>query len=50
VSRVKRDAELVAAHVTLNWRQAAVRYMASVGPEEPGTAPGPASRQRGVAD
>jgi alkylation response protein AidB-like acyl-CoA dehydrogenase len=32
VSRAKRDAELVAAHVTLNWRQAAVRYMASVAP------------------
>jgi resorcinol 4-hydroxylase (FADH2) len=31
VSRAKRDAELVAAHVTLNWRQSAVRYMASVG-------------------
>jgi len=29
VSRAKRDAELVAAHVTLNWRQASVRYMAS---------------------
>jgi DNA-binding SARP family transcriptional activator len=28
-----RDAELVAAHVTLNWRQAAVRYLASVGPD-----------------
>ena len=33
VSRAKRDAELVAAHVTLNWRQAAVRYLASVGPD-----------------
>jgi alkylation response protein AidB-like acyl-CoA dehydrogenase len=33
VSRAKRDAEMVAAHVTLNWRQAAVRYMASLGPE-----------------
>jgi resorcinol 4-hydroxylase (FADH2) len=33
VSRAKRDAELVAAHVTLNWRQASVRYMASVTPE-----------------
>jgi alkylation response protein AidB-like acyl-CoA dehydrogenase len=31
VSRAKRDVELVAAHVTLNWRQAAVRYLASVG-------------------
>ena len=30
VSRAKRDAEMVAAHVTLNWRQAAVRYMASL--------------------
>jgi 3-hydroxy-9,10-secoandrosta-1,3,5(10)-triene-9,17-dione monooxygenase len=30
VSRAKRDAELVAAHVTLNWRAAAVRYLASV--------------------
>jgi alkylation response protein AidB-like acyl-CoA dehydrogenase len=30
ISRAKRDAELVAAHVTLNWRQAAIRYMASV--------------------
>jgi alkylation response protein AidB-like acyl-CoA dehydrogenase len=33
VSRAKRDAELVAAHVTLNWRQAAVRYLASLGPD-----------------
>jgi 3-hydroxy-9,10-secoandrosta-1,3,5(10)-triene-9,17-dione monooxygenase len=32
VSRAKRDAELVAAHVTLNWRQAAVRYLAAVAP------------------
>jgi alkylation response protein AidB-like acyl-CoA dehydrogenase len=32
ISRAKRDAELVAAHVTLNWRQAAVRYLASAGP------------------
>lgn len=30
VSRAKRDAELVAAHVTLNWRHASVRYLASV--------------------
>ena len=30
ISRAKRDAEMVAAHVTLNWRQAAVRYLASV--------------------
>jgi len=30
ISRAKRDAEMVAAHVTLNWRQAAVRYMATV--------------------
>ncbi|MEA2270909.1 MAG: resorcinol 4-hydroxylase [Solirubrobacteraceae bacterium] len=30
VSRAKRDAEMVAAHVTLSWRQAAVRYLASV--------------------
>jgi resorcinol 4-hydroxylase (FADH2) len=30
VSRAKRDAEMVAAHVTLNWRQASVRYLASV--------------------
>jgi resorcinol 4-hydroxylase (FADH2) len=29
VSRAKRDAELVAAHVTLNWRQAAVRFLAA---------------------
>jgi alkylation response protein AidB-like acyl-CoA dehydrogenase len=35
ISRAKRDAELVAAHVTLNWRQAAVRYLASVGPASP---------------
>ena len=41
VSRAKRDAEMVAAHVTLNWRQAAVRYMASVAPEGSGTAPRP---------
>lgn len=33
VSRAKRDTEMVAAHVTLNWRAAAVRYLASVGPE-----------------
>ena len=31
LSLAKRDAELVAAHVTLNWRQASVRYMKSVG-------------------
>lgn len=30
ISRAKRDAEMVAAHVTLNRRQAAVRYMESV--------------------
>lgn len=30
VSRAKRDAEMVAAHVTLSWRPAAVRYLASV--------------------
>ncbi len=30
VSRAKRDAEMVASHVTLNWRQASVRYLASV--------------------
>jgi hypothetical protein len=30
ISRAKRDVEMVAAHVTLNWRQAAVRYLASV--------------------
>ncbi|MGH2850201.1 MAG: acyl-CoA dehydrogenase family protein [Solirubrobacteraceae bacterium] len=35
ISRAKRDAELVAAHVTLNWRQAAVRYLASAGPPRP---------------
>lgn len=29
VSRAKRDAEMAHAHVTLNWRQAAVRYLAS---------------------
>jgi 3-hydroxy-9,10-secoandrosta-1,3,5(10)-triene-9,17-dione monooxygenase len=40
VSRAKRDAEMVAAHVTLNWRQAAVGYLASVGPEGPATASG----------
>lgn len=28
-SRALRDAEMVAAHVTLNWRQAAVRYMSA---------------------
>lgn len=33
ISRAKRDTEMVAAHVTLSWRQAAVRYMASVGPQ-----------------
>ena len=29
-SRAKRDAELVASHVTLNWRQASVRYMSAM--------------------
>lgn len=29
VSRAKRDAEMAHAHVTLNWREAAVRYLAS---------------------
>ena len=29
VSRAKRDAEMAHAHVTLNWRQAAVRYLAA---------------------
>jgi hypothetical protein len=44
VSRAKRDAELVAAHVTLNWRQASVRYMASVTPEARAQAAGEESR------
>jgi resorcinol 4-hydroxylase (FADH2) len=35
ISRAKRDAELVAAHVTLNWRQASVRYLASAGAARP---------------
>jgi alkylation response protein AidB-like acyl-CoA dehydrogenase len=30
VSRAKRDAEMVAAHVTLSWRPAALRYFASM--------------------
>jgi alkylation response protein AidB-like acyl-CoA dehydrogenase len=30
VSRAKRDIELASHHVTLNWRQAAVRYLAAV--------------------
>lgn len=30
VSRAKRDAEMVAHHVTLNWRQAAVQYTSAV--------------------
>ena len=29
VSRAKRDVEMVSHHVTLNWRQNAVHYMAS---------------------
>lgn len=29
VSRAKRDAEMIAHHVTLNWRQAAVQYTAA---------------------
>lgn len=29
VSRAKRDVEMVHAHVTLNWRQAAVRYLSA---------------------
>ncbi|MFV0375086.1 MAG: hypothetical protein ACK5KK_13460, partial [Microbacterium sp.] len=29
VSRAKRDAEIAHSHVTLNWRQAAVRYLAA---------------------
>ncbi|MDQ1130879.1 acyl-CoA dehydrogenase family protein [Microbacterium sp. SORGH_AS_0888] len=28
-SRAKRDAEMVASHVTLNWRQASVRYLSA---------------------
>ena len=31
ISRAKRDAEMVSHHVTLNWRQNAVQYMASRG-------------------
>ncbi|GGH41929.1 acyl-CoA dehydrogenase family protein [Microbacterium album] len=30
VSRAKRDIEMISHHVTLNWRQAAVRYLAAV--------------------
>ncbi|WOQ69973.1 acyl-CoA dehydrogenase family protein [Microbacterium limosum] len=30
VSRAKRDVEMISHHVTLNWRQAAVRYLGSV--------------------
>lgn len=30
VSRAKRDIEMISHHVTLNWRQGAVRYLASV--------------------
>jgi hypothetical protein len=29
VSRAKRDVEMVSHHVTLNWRQSAVRYLAA---------------------
>ncbi|MEV1130773.1 acyl-CoA dehydrogenase family protein [Agromyces sp. NPDC049794] len=29
VSRAKRDVEMISHHVTLNWRQAAVRYLAA---------------------
>ena len=30
VSLAKRDIEMVSHHVTLNWRQSAVRYLAAV--------------------
>lgn len=30
ISRAKRDVEMISHHVTLNWRQGAVRYLASV--------------------
>ncbi len=30
VSRAKRDIEMISHHVTLNWRQSAVRYLAAV--------------------
>jgi Acyl-CoA dehydrogenase, C-terminal domain len=30
VSRAKRDIEMASRHVTLNWRQSAVRYLAAV--------------------
>jgi hypothetical protein len=30
VSLAKRDIEVVSHHVTLNWRQSAVRYLAAV--------------------
>jgi 3-hydroxy-9,10-secoandrosta-1,3,5(10)-triene-9,17-dione monooxygenase len=30
ISRAKRDVEMISSHVTLNWRQAAVRYLAAV--------------------
>jgi len=38
VSLAKRDIEMVSHHVTLNWRQSAVRYLAAVteGPPIPG--------------
>ena len=35
---------LVAAHVTLNWRQAAVRYLPSVGAESSESAAGGETR------
>jgi len=30
ISRAKRDVEMISHHVTLNWRQGAIRYLASV--------------------
>jgi Acyl-CoA dehydrogenase, C-terminal domain len=45
VSLAKRDIEMVSHHVTLNWRQSAVRYLAAVtAPEATAGPAGPGPR------
>jgi alkylation response protein AidB-like acyl-CoA dehydrogenase len=39
VSRAKRDIEVASHHVTLNWRQSAVRYLAAVTESRPSSPP-----------
>jgi alkylation response protein AidB-like acyl-CoA dehydrogenase len=39
VSRAKRDIEVASHHVTLNWRQSAVRYLAAVTQSRPSSPP-----------